>query len=108
LWDWIKLFTITTEGELEIMENVQTTGVQKAAVVIRQMNADDRLKEIARIHEKAKMTEFYALKNSREEGIEQGRQEGVLMTAKNLLSLGVPFDLVIKSTGLSEAELRAL
>jgi predicted transposase/invertase (TIGR01784 family) len=102
------------------MENVQTMGVKKAAGFIRKMNADDRLREIARIHEKAKMTEFYALKNSREEGLEiglqkglqqgrqEGRQEGVLMTAKNLLSLGVPFDLVIKSTGLTETELRAL
>jgi predicted transposase/invertase (TIGR01784 family) len=102
LWDWIKLFTITTEGELEIMENVQTTGVQKAAVVIRQMNADDRIKEIARIHEKAKMTEFYALKNSREEGA----SERSIAIARNMFALGLPFETIEKATGLTESELK--
>jgi predicted transposase/invertase (TIGR01784 family) len=112
LWDWIKLFTITTEGELNIMENVQTMGVKRAAGFIRQMNADDRMKEIARVREKAKMAEASAYRKAQKEGLEQGlqkgRQEGVLMTAKNLLSLDIPFDVIMKSTGLTEAELRAL
>jgi predicted transposase/invertase (TIGR01784 family) len=108
IWDWIKLFTITTEGELEIMENVKTAGVKRAAGFIKQMNADDRIQEIARMREKARMAEASAYRKAQKEGLERGRQEGVLMTAKNLLSLGVPFDVVIKSTGLSEAELRAL
>jgi predicted transposase/invertase (TIGR01784 family) len=112
LWDWIKLFTITTEGELEIMENVQTTGVKRAAGFVRQMNADDRMKEIARVHERAKMTEFYALKNSREEGVQiglqKGIQKGIYTTAKNLLSMNIPIDVVKKATGLSDDELKQI
>jgi predicted transposase/invertase (TIGR01784 family) len=112
IWDWIKLFTITTEGELESMENVKTIGVKRAAGFIRQMNADDRMKEIARLREKAKMAEASAYRKAQREGLEQGRQEGrqegVLSTAKNLLSMNAPTDFISKATGLTEAELRAL
>jgi predicted transposase/invertase (TIGR01784 family) len=108
LWDWLKLFTINTREELENMENTMTSGVKRAAVVIKQMNADDRMKEIARIHEKAKMAEFYALKNSREEGRQEGIKEGVYIIAKNLLSIGYSFDDVKKATNLSDEELNRL
>jgi predicted transposase/invertase (TIGR01784 family) len=108
LWDWLKFFTISTEKELDFMENTLTGGVKQAAYVIRQMNADEEMQEIARMREKAKMAEASAYRKAQREGLEQGRQEGVLMTAKNLLSLGIPFDIIKKSTGLTEAELRAL
>jgi predicted transposase/invertase (TIGR01784 family) len=108
IWDWIKLFTITTEGELDVVENVQTIGVKRAAGFIRQMNADDRIKEIARMHEKAKMAEYSAMKMSREEGMQQGAQQTTIQIARNMLSLNAPLDLIMKSTGLTETELRAL
>jgi predicted transposase/invertase (TIGR01784 family) len=116
IWDWIKLFTITTEGELEIMENVQTMGVKRAAGFIRQMNADDRIKEIARVHENAKMAEYSAIKKFREEGLKQGRQEGMekgsrekaISTAKNLLNVGIPIDIIAKATELTEDEVKAI
>jgi predicted transposase/invertase (TIGR01784 family) len=84
IWDWIKLFTITTREELETMENTMTSGVKRAAVVLKQMNADDRMKEIARVHEKAKMMEYYALKHSREAGIEEAN----LSNARKMLAKG--------------------
>jgi predicted transposase/invertase (TIGR01784 family) len=104
IFDWIKLFTISTEGELGIMEKVKTEGVRRAAGFIRQMNADDRIKEMARMHEKAKMAEYSAMKMSREEG----RQEGVLFTVKGFLDLGVPVDVVAKATGLPKEEVEKL
>jgi predicted transposase/invertase (TIGR01784 family) len=103
IWDWIKLFTITTEGELEFMENVQTTGVKRAAGFIRQMNSDDRIKEIARMHEKAKMAEYSAMKMSREEGVIQG----ILQTAKKLSAAGFPLEQIAELTGLSENDLKS-
>jgi predicted transposase/invertase (TIGR01784 family) len=108
IWDWIKLFTITTEGELEIMENVQTVGVKRAAGFIKQMNADDRIQEIARMHEKAKMAEYSAMKLSREEGMQQGAIQNTIQIARKMLSLNTPIDFIMQTTGLSETELRAL
>jgi predicted transposase/invertase (TIGR01784 family) len=108
LWDWIKLFTITTEGELETMENVKTMGVKRAAGFIRQMNADDRMKEIARLREKARMAEASAYRKAQKAGFEEGEQSTLLKTATNLLSLNVPIDVIVKATGLSEKEIEAL
>ncbi|MDR0992656.1 MAG: Rpn family recombination-promoting nuclease/putative transposase [Ruminococcus sp.] len=120
LWDWIKLFTITTKGELESMENVQTIGVKKAAGFIRKMNADDRMREIARVQERARMTEYSALKKSREEGIQaglkrgikkgrqEGRQEGIIIVAKNFLKNGLTDEQVAAGTDLSLEEIREL
>jgi predicted transposase/invertase (TIGR01784 family) len=120
LWDWIKLFTITTEGELESMENVKTTGVKRAAGFIRQMNADDRMKEIARLREKAKMAEASAYRKAQKEGLErglkegmqqgmqQGVQQGLTITAKNMLSANLPIEQIAKFTGLTEKEIADL
>ena len=36
------------------------------------------------------------------EGLEQGRAEGLLLAARNMLSQGLPVDIVMNVTGLSE------
>lgn len=51
-------------------------------------------------------------KKGREEGREEGRQEGAIeekkKNAKAMSALGMPIDVIIKVTGLSEAELRQI
>ena len=42
------------------------------------------------------------------EGMEKGKTEGRIETARNLLKLGVPIDVVSKGTGLSIEELKRL
>ena len=44
----------------------------------------------------------------REEGRVEGREEGLAMAAKELKKLGLPTDIIIKSTGLSEAQIAEL
>ncbi|MDR0947060.1 MAG: Rpn family recombination-promoting nuclease/putative transposase [Ruminococcus sp.] len=104
LWDWLKFFTISTEKELDIMENTLTGGVKQAVCVIRQMNADEEMQEIARMREKAKMAEYSALKKAKGEGL----LEKAISTAKNLISYGVPIDIIAKSTGLSDDEVKKI
>ena len=41
----------------------------------------------------------------REEGRAEGREEGLAMAAKEMKKLGLPTDIIIKSTGLSEAQI---
>ena len=41
-----------------------------------------------------------------ERGIQQGREETLLRTAKNLMELGIPLADVAKATGLSEEEIK--
>jgi predicted transposase/invertase (TIGR01784 family) len=48
------------------------------------------------------------LKNSLDTAKEEGKIEGKIEVAKNLLNSGISIDLIIKSTGLSEAEIKKL
>ena len=58
----------------------------------------------------------YAEKQGIEQGLEQGIQRGILQgkeqkaieIAKNLLVLGVDVDTIVKSSGLTEAQIEAL
>ena len=46
-----------------------------------------------------------------EQGLEQGREEGreaLIRTAKNLLTMGLSIENVVKATGLSEAQVREM
>jgi len=43
-----------------------------------------------------------------ERGLEQGRKEEKIETAKNLLKNGISLEIIMKSTGLSEEELNSL
>ncbi|MGB3545885.1 MAG: Rpn family recombination-promoting nuclease/putative transposase, partial [Saprospiraceae bacterium] len=45
---------------------------------------------------------------SREEGMEEGIEKGIELVAKKLLALGVSFEVVITSTGLTEDQLKKL
>ena len=48
------------------------------------------------------------LKNSLDTARDEGKIEGKIEVAKNLLKNGVPVDLIVKSTGLTEKEIKAL
>ena len=46
------------------------------------------------------------LEQGREEGREEGRAEGLLLVARNMLAQGLPVDVVVNVTGLSEDVVR--
>lgn len=41
-------------------------------------------------------------------GIEEGREEGLVLAAKNMIAQGLSIDMIIQVTGLSEAQLEKL
>lgn len=47
-------------------------------------------------------------KEGREEGRKEGLQEGIKKVAINMLNNGVPIDVIVASTGLSEKEIKSL
>ena len=44
----------------------------------------------------------------RDDAIEEGKLENRIETAKNAVSLGLPFDTITKLTGFTEEEIKAL
>jgi predicted transposase/invertase (TIGR01784 family) len=100
LWDWLKFFTVSTEKEREVMEHTMTSGVRKASVILKQMNADDHMKELARIREKAAMAERSAMAMS--------IKQGLLISARKMSEANVPIEQIIQYTGLTEDEIKAI
>ena len=57
------------------------------------------------------MSDYYNIIDSAEKialkkGLEIGREEGLLLAARNMLSQGMPVDIVMNVTGLSEDMVR--
>jgi predicted transposase/invertase (TIGR01784 family) len=101
---WLQFFTISTEEALINMEATNDQPIKKAVDFVRKMNADDRAREIARTREDAWLTECLV----RNEGRMEGRIEQAFDIARNMISLKLPIDIVIKSTGLSPTDIAAL
>lgn len=55
-----------------------------------------------------KNAEIRALKKAKEDGIEEGREEGLRLTAKNFLKENVPVEIIAKCTGLTVEEIENL
>jgi len=43
-----------------------------------------------------------------EKGIEKGRKEGIINTAKNLITMNIPIENIAKATGLTQEEIAKL
>ena len=55
------------------------------------------------------MWDNYAVyKHAEEKGIEKGIEKGKIEVARNLLSLGLDIDKIVKATGLSEEDIKKL
>ena len=79
--DWLNLINAETEGELmDIENNTQIKEVRDTIVILRELNADAKVKQEAYYREKRLHDEASALGHARREGIaeglEKGREEG--------------------------------
>lgn len=82
---WLQFINAESEEELEMIKNTGVPIMKDAVRVIYDMSDDTRIKEIARIREKAMHDEASALGNAKREGIE----EGVLKTIIGLVKDGI-------------------
>ena len=78
---WMQLINADTEGELEMLEQTNVKEIQEAVLILREMSADEKMKELARRRELALHDRITDIEVSREEGrqegLQQGRQEGL-------------------------------
>ena len=78
---WMQLINAETEGELEMLEQTNVKEIQEAVLILREMSADEKMKELARRRELALHDRITDIEVSREEGrqegLQQGRQEGL-------------------------------
>jgi predicted transposase/invertase (TIGR01784 family) len=69
-------------------------------------NEEERFRYLSRLKFQTDLTHNQAV--ARDEGIKQGKAEGLLEAAKNLLRFGVDKSIISQSTGLSAEEIEKL
>lgn len=74
---WLQFINADSEEDFEMISQTNVPIMKKAVNVIYDMSEDTKIREIARLREKALHDEASALKNAKEEGKEEGRAEGI-------------------------------
>ena len=82
---WLQLINAETEEELDMLENTNVQEINKAILVLRELNADENMRRLAEIREKALHDEASAINSAEERGmakgivkcIEEGRAAGI-------------------------------
>ena len=72
---WLRLINAETEEELEMLDRSGVPEIQKAVVILHEMSADEEMRELARLREKALRDEVSARNYYRREGRAEGREE---------------------------------
>ncbi len=123
---WLKFIDAESEEELDMLTNIENiaienTPIQKAIMYVKELSADEKLREIARLREKALHDEASALKTAKAEGIElgkaegielgkaEGKTEGIELVALNMLKQGtIPKEQIAVLTGLPLSRIEEL
>ena len=112
--DWLNLINAETEGELmdvEVNTNIQE--VKKAIVVLRELNADEKVKQEAYYREKRLHDEASALGSARREGIAEGivlgKKEGIALGRKEGIEEERQKTIAkLRAMGMTEEDIRKL
>jgi len=88
--DWLNLINAETEGELmDVETSTQIQEVKKAVVVLRELNADEKVRKEAYYREKRLHDEATALGHARREGEAVGMKKGTILTLAGLVKDGI-------------------
>ena len=85
---WLQFINADSEEDLEMISQTNVPIMQKAVNVIYDMSEDTKIREYARMREKALHDEASALKNAKAEGKEEGRAEERAEAKRRMQSLG--------------------
>ena len=73
---WLDFFNLKNEEDAEMMTRTNDAPINKAVFILKKMSADERMREVARIREKALHDEASYLADAHDEGMAQGRAQG--------------------------------
>ncbi len=104
--EWLEMFK--EAAHLDSIPQVKNKNVLQAYRKLEQHNWSPEEKEAYIASKIDDDMEKSNLKHAEDKGREEGREEEKIKIARNLLESGLPFDLVIKTTGLSEEEVKNL
>lgn len=98
---WLQFINADSEEEFEMISQTNVPIMKKAVNVIYDMSEDTKIREIARLREKALHDEASALKNAKAEGKEEGRAEGKAEERANAI-------IRMRALGFTEEQIRKI
>jgi predicted transposase/invertase (TIGR01784 family) len=102
---WLQLINAETEEELNMLENTNVREINQAIVVLRELNADEKMRYISDMREKALHDEANALNSAKRsgfnEGMKQGKMEGAIEERKLIISQ-------LKASGMTDEQIKAI
>ena len=108
---WLMFLEDLSPDMLEVLK-MEDPAISRAESVLEWLSCDQETLRLYELREKSlhdEVTRFEgALEKGRAEGEAKGKLEGRAEVAMNLLAEGLEVPLVVKTTGLPEAEVRRL
>jgi predicted transposase/invertase (TIGR01784 family) len=99
IWDWLQFLRAKQKGEFDMIATTNPE-IREAVDVLYEISADEKVRAEYNARQKAWM--------DRQSQFDGYFKKGKIETARNLKSLGVSTDIIIKSTGLSFEEIAEL
>ncbi len=91
---WLKFLNLKSEEDADMITRADDRIMNKAVFLLKKMSADDKLREIARIRERALHDEASYIADATEKGIAIGVEKGVSGILKTLKALGADEELL--------------
>lgn len=74
---WLNFFNLKSEGDADMIAQANDEVMNKAVFILKQMSADEKMQEIARIRERALHDEASYIADATAKGRAEGRAEGI-------------------------------
>ena len=102
---WLQFINADSEEDFEMVEATSMPIIQKAVRVIYDMSEDTKIRELARLREKALHDEASALKQAKAEGIAEGKAEG---RAEGRAEGEAAIIQKMKASGMTDEQIKAI
>jgi len=109
---WLQLINAESKEELDMLAQTGVEPIQKAVYTLYQMSEDEKIQELAHQREISLHDEATRMGSARREGLvegrAEGRREGMIKVAREMLEDNMPIPQIAKYSGLTLKEIENL
>lgn len=102
---WLQLINAETEEELSMLENTNVKEINNAIFILQKLNADENMRYLAEMREKALHDEASAINSAEKDGIEKGRKEG---KAEGRIAREAEIIASMRRSGMTEEQIKKI
>lgn len=104
---WLAFIDDNNKELIDMAENKNET-LKKARIEMNYLTGDAEVRRLAELREKWEMDRVSAINHATRVGIEKGKKEEIIKTAKAMLEEKIPIETIMKITELSREEIEKL